>query len=130
MQGTDRASVDGLAQDGDRQRRGGGYTSRAIVAESQPSHQPAHVNRIVRCLPWSTAPAVTARMTSHTTAQPMPYAVYVLDWKRIGSSRVIGYSCLRIRARSGFTMEARKMGHILPLLQRNVTTSLSTASKL
>ena len=53
-------------------RRGGGYTCRAIVAESQPSHQPAHVNWIVRRL-LSSAPAAIARTMSQTSMHPKLY---------------------------------------------------------
>jgi hypothetical protein len=55
-------------------QRGGGYTCRAIVAESQPSHQPAHVNRIVRHS-LSSAPAAIARIMSQTSAHPKLYAL-------------------------------------------------------
>jgi hypothetical protein len=55
-------------------QRGGGHTCRAIVAESQPSHQPAHVNWIVRRL-LSSAPAAIARIMSQTSTHPKLYAL-------------------------------------------------------
>ena len=54
--------------------RRGGCTRLAIVAESQPSHQPAHVNWNVRCLLFS-APAAIARTVSQTSMHPRLYAL-------------------------------------------------------
>jgi hypothetical protein len=54
---------------------GGGYTTRAIVAEVQPLHQPPQNRRIVLLVSGSVRRCATTRISAHTAAQPMLYEV-------------------------------------------------------
>ena len=59
----------------DRLDFGGGSTTRAILADSHPSHHPRKTSRSVFRVSESAWVCVTIKMTAHTTAQPMLYAV-------------------------------------------------------
>jgi hypothetical protein len=57
------------------QRRGGGYTNLAMVADVHPITHPKKTKRIVLRLSWSAPVATTIHMNAQTIAQPMLYAV-------------------------------------------------------
>jgi hypothetical protein len=54
---------------------GGGYTTRAIVADVQPLHHPIQNNRIALRVSESVRRCATTRITAHTTAQAVLYEV-------------------------------------------------------
>jgi hypothetical protein len=53
----------------------GGYTARAIVADSHPIHHPAPTSQKTRCVRAGSIQVTTPRRTIQTMAQPMLYAV-------------------------------------------------------
>jgi len=69
---------------------GGGYPTRAIVADVHPLHHPPQASKRMFRVGGSSRRCATARMTAHTAAQEMLYPVYVL--RRIMIRVVLGFA--------------------------------------